>query len=65
MIRRFLARFRRPPMSRDWCAVCHVDLRHGSIWEVRTDEMTFADGGGAYMAATYCRKHASVDAVRC
>lgn len=60
----------RRPMSRDWCAVCHKDLRVGDVYEVHVgfDDAAEAEvagfGGGSAMVATYCRRHAPKGARR-
>lgn len=58
--------FRRSwPLSGDWCAICHVDLLKGKVWELRTDPQSAEDGvGGTYLSATYCRRHRPKDAIR-
>jgi hypothetical protein len=54
----------RRPMSADWCRECMKDLRRGEVYELRLDHEADEQGGGTFLAATYCRRHAPKGALR-
>lgn len=50
----------------DWCCICLHDLAPDEVWEARehlepTGEEV--DGGGSWVARTYCAEHAPADAM--
>lgn len=55
-----------PVVAADWCCICLVDLQPGEVWEKR-DHMQVTgeeiEGGGSWVARTYCEQHAPADAM--
>lgn len=55
-----------PVVAVDWCCICLVDLQPGEVWEKRDHLQATGEeieGGGSWVARTYCEQHAPADAM--